>query len=417
MPRDCKARVHRRYCELVRQEAALPQADRFYTNRLRGPLNFNPPPEPELLVRGHVYTWGGYGVVVTKLGQAIERLHGVPVRYEPIKVPAGLGGAPPFVADRLVQRPQAKWELLMDTPNEQPMMGRRVCWFTMWESTRLLPAQVEALNRVAAVFVPSTWNVATFRASGVTVPIHAVGLGIDPADGWAPAPLPAGGPTVFGMAARRMHGGIRKGVEELLRAWPIAFPRGSERVRLRIKMFPDCFADLKYRPRDPRITFDLDPMTTAEMVAWTKACTVGVFPSRSEGWGLHQHEFLACGRPIIAIRQTGVADYFEPEHGWVLQGRWQPARGVYAGIGDWYVPDLRSLVAGLRKAHASRKECRRRGAAGAAAVGRLTWDRAANTLVRLLRAHGQLPADDRPRPRPPKPRLALGVNQRVLDPG
>lgn len=65
-------------------------------------------------------------------------------------------------------------------------VDKRTIVLTMWEGTELKPHWIDRLNRAALVVVPSQWNVVTFQAAGVTVPIVKVPLGYDP-DLYCPA--------------------------------------------------------------------------------------------------------------------------------------------------------------------------------------------------------------------------------------
>src|SRR5690606_38955358 len=113
----------------------------------------------------------------------------------------------------------------------------RIHW-TMWETDQLPPRYVQLLNTCVAVIVPCKWNYESFKKSGVRVPMYIVPLGTDTA---VFKPSYAKHPTVFtvGTAARTAHGGIRKGVDDVVYAFLRAFPTETD-VKLTIKIFPDC---------------------------------------------------------------------------------------------------------------------------------------------------------------------------------
>ena len=58
--------------------------------------------------------------------------------------------------------------------------GRYKIGFTMLETDRIPDEWVRQANRMDEVWVPSTFNVDTFRRSGVIRPLHVVPLGVDP---------------------------------------------------------------------------------------------------------------------------------------------------------------------------------------------------------------------------------------------
>lgn len=181
--------------------------------------------------------------------------------------------------------------------------------FTMWESTRLPRAGVEALNAKASlVIVPSRWCAAVFSANGVTAPLAIVPLGVDrsvfyPVGGKMP------GRNVFGAAGRLAHGGKRKGIEDVIAAFGKAFPMGKEKASLKLKLFDDS----PIPPfKDKRISVDTRLLFDEQMREWYLSLSCFVSAAKGEGWGLHVHEAIACGIPVLAPAHSGLADLVSP---------------------------------------------------------------------------------------------------------
>lgn len=346
-------------------------------------------PADRVLIRSHLYAHGGYGQIAEWLGRGLESL-GSAVAYESICEETQFLPLQGFVADRLLGRGGAAadpWELLLTVPHGAPADRRAAVFFTMWEVDRLRPGSATGLDRARMAVVPCRWNVEVLRSSGVRadLPIRVVPLGIDPSEGWAPAPIPADGPTVFATAGRLAHGGDRKGVASVVRAFKAAFPRGTpgaDGVRLMVKVVEDDAAKLgDAAGRDGRIAVHSRALTAPEMADWSRRAHVGVFATCGEGWGLHLLQFMALGRPILAPMATAIPDYFEPSCGWPLGWRWTPARDFYGGYGArWAEPEFDAIVAAMRAAHADRAEVRRRGAVAAARAAEFTWGRTAREL-------------------------------------
>lgn len=61
-----------------------------------GSVSRNQEPDKRILIRAHVYSWGGYGQMAEHLGRALERL-GYPVAYDPLMVAEEFGAAQPFI--------------------------------------------------------------------------------------------------------------------------------------------------------------------------------------------------------------------------------------------------------------------------------------------------------------------------------
>jgi len=65
---------------------------------------------------------------------------------------------------------------------------------------------------------------------------------------------------------------------------------------------------------------------------------------------LHVHEAMACGRPVIACRYSGTAEFFNSSCGWEIAYDEVPATGImYEGLGNWAMPRHDSMVDALGK--------------------------------------------------------------------
>jgi teichuronic acid biosynthesis glycosyltransferase TuaC len=95
---------------------------------------------------------------------------------------------------------------------------------------------------------------------------------------------------------------------------------------------------LKKRVRDlgleDRVHF-LGFMNTSDLPVWINACDLFVLPSLEEGFGIAQIEALACGKPVIATKNSGSMEILtDPEVG-ILCDRADPedfARGILLGL-------------------------------------------------------------------------------------
>lgn len=207
----------------------------------------------------------------------------------------------------------------------------------MWESTRLPDNAVAALNKHASLIItPCRWCATTFSANGVNVPIKIVPLGVDLKVFKLQTRPPLEG-IVIGAAGRVGHGGPRKGIEDVIKAFQMAFPSGKQ-ARLKLKLFDDCYVPSF---NDGRIEIELGTISDEAMADWYHSLSCFVCLAKGEGWGLHVHEALACGVPVIAPAYGGLADLVAPKLRFTLV-KASESYAVNEGYqGHWCQPDLK----------------------------------------------------------------------------
>lgn len=193
---------------------------------------------------------------------------------------------------------------------------------SMFETDGLPADWVPRLNAMDEVWVPTAFNVETFRAAGVDVPIHVVPGGVHPDAFIGAEPLPIDGlrSTVF---LSVFEWSFRKGWDVLLRAWAKAFSAHDD-VTLLLRTYPMrrpgshmTPADIERqintflgnlgtsRKRVAPIVVLHEPVPDAEMPRLYATATAYVSPTRGEGWGRPMLEAMATGLPVIATRWSG----------------------------------------------------------------------------------------------------------------
>jgi glycosyltransferase involved in cell wall biosynthesis len=386
-PRGMKATMDR-LAELL--DAPVPATA---PDRLRGQAVAEPPADDRLLLRfEHLNSWTGYGQIGLETGQALERI-GVPVALDFRMKDKLYYDLPSWAKERLTPAPAGSWVLQLGTPGMAVDTTRRTVAFTMWESAGLHPAYVEQLEKAAAVIVPCHHNAVVISAAFAGAqkpcpPLYVVPMGCDPKVYFERPRRPEDGRTVFGGAGRMAHGGIRKGLVELARAFVRAFPEGTEPVELQLKVWPDC--KLKDLPDDPRVKVVRNPMTPAQIAEWYAGLDCYATASKGEGWGLQTLQAMAVGRPVIAAKWSGTAEFFGGQCGYEVGFDYAPAGEFYAGAGSWIVPREADIAAAMRRVHAEPAEARARGAAAAARAAHFTWERTACELRQALVKIGML---------------------------
>lgn len=338
-----------------------------------------------VMVRTPLNVHTGYGQVGVQLVAGLERM-GFQVKIRSSEIQETFAKLPEGILSKLVSQPgPAAWELLLATPHWAPTAGKRTLFFTMWEATRLIPEWVKHLNMAECILVPSQWNASCFSACGVDRPIRMIPLGVD-TQVFRYSPMRMEGPCVFGTAGRTEGGGMRKGFDRVMSAFQMAFP--SERdVELQVKGFPDCKISTA---KDPRVTTIKQFFNEAELARWFERLTCFVSGSRSEGWGLMQHQALATGRPLISVKFGGVAEFFSEEMGYPVSFRLKRAEGIYQNCGHWADPNVDDMAKQMRRVYEQREDARQRGVKGAVMVSQFSWDRTVRELRGVMQEIGMI---------------------------
>lgn len=199
---------------------------------------------------------------------------------------------------------------------------------TMFETDRLPPDWVAKLNLLDEVWVPSSFNVETFRSAGVTVPIGVVPGGVDGSlyrPGLKPLPLAGVRGCVFLALFEWSH---RKAPDVLLRAWAEAF-RPDEDVSLVLRcstrqsfdgdsgssvaemVDAELAAIGRTRSDVAPIVILGQQLPTSSMPRLLAAADVFVGVSRGEGWGRPLMEAMACAKTTIGTRWGGNLEFMD----------------------------------------------------------------------------------------------------------
>ena len=340
---------------------------------------------------GAVNSYTGYGLHGIRIVRDLERLAGVRVNIRALNTSEAFGAKiPTDIRERIALAPQPEpWELLLHPPNFYPTPGKKTAYFTMWETTSLPHGGALSLNQASVIIVPCEFNAVAFSAGGVTAPIRIVNLGVDESIfRFSPVRLDHSRPitTVFGAAGRMAHGGVRKGINEVIDVFQKTFVNG-ENVQLRIKCFPDCNVS---EVSDPRVSITKKYLSDEEMGKWMREIHCFVSMARGEGWGLLQHQAMAVGRPVISVAFGGVREFLNQSNALVVSHRLEPAQHSYAQCGLWAVPDPGSVAMAMTWVHDNLSSALRVGEIASTTVSNFTWSRHSSSLVSVLNEFGAL---------------------------
>jgi GT2 family glycosyltransferase len=274
--------------------------------------------------------------------------------------------------------------------------GRRKVGWSMLEVTGLPPSWVDGCNRMDEVWVPASFNVETFRRSGVTVPVRVMPLGVD---------VNYYNPQITGFRPSSrftflsvFEWGERKAPEILLRAFAEEFKHSEDALLLLSVFNCDPQVDVEREvasldlPASAPIVVMLNPeFSDYQMGALYRSADCFVSPTRGEGWGMTVLEAMACGLPAIATGWSGIADFLHDGIGYPLDSTLVPARArcpYYDGF-EWAEPDFDHLRFLLREVYENPDGARAKGMAAAAEVAsKWTWGHAASRVKERLLALG-----------------------------
>ncbi len=269
--------------------------------------------------------------------------------------------------------------------------------YTMLEVTGIPEEWARQANMMDEVWVPSSFNVETFRNSGVTVPMYTIPLGVDPN---------YYNPYIKGHKHHNKYAfltvfewGERKAPELLLRAYNRAFTSADDVVLICKLINNDPGIDVHKelekldlnRPGSPDIVIlHNTKFQDYEMPVLYRSADCFVTATRGEGWGMPILEAMACGVPTIATNWSAQTDFFNEEVGYPIDVKKlidAEAKCPYYEGFQWAHPDEDHLVHLMRYVYEHREEAAAKGMhASEVALSKWTWDAAAEKMIERLDA-------------------------------
>jgi glycosyltransferase involved in cell wall biosynthesis len=267
-----------------------------------------------------------------------------------------------------------------------PLKGRfpRAVSVTTWETDRLPAHYVQALNRVAEVWVPSTFNQEVFAGQLRTPvyrlphPVHDLGVPrysreeLDREMNWTP------GSFVFLAVGTWQE---RKNLGGVIEAFLRAFPRESD-VRLVVKTSfsftpePLARAHIAQAGARARIPFWSTVMQRIHIYPqpWPAECLASLYARadcyvslhRGEGWCYPLFDAACAGTPVVATGYSGPMDYLDPCFHRLV--RFELTHAAREGQGprfsfdasmQWAEPDIEHAALQMRAVYENHAEARR----------------------------------------------------------
>jgi len=341
-----------------------------------------PPAEPlpliaPLLWAGPFYDPSGYGTEARGFVQAIDRRGIAPVLRRVGNHSERFRAAwPPRLRDRLdhllaLPDPARCIAVLHLPPTflERLTVAEYMVARTMFETDGLPAAMVDRCNQMDELWVPSEFNIQTFRKAGVRAKLVRIPGAIDAerfATSAVPLAIPGSRSTVF---LSTIEWKPRKEWQTLLRAWSEAFSAHDDVCLVLRSSVPG----LAERDHGPAINRDINAFLESvgrsrqelapiivighalpeeDMPRLYAAAHAYVAATSGEGWGYPYMEAMASGLPTIATRWSAHLDFMNADNSLLCNvERMVPAIDPFVGDMSgqhWARPDAQHLAELLR---------------------------------------------------------------------
>jgi glycosyltransferase involved in cell wall biosynthesis len=275
------------------------------------------------------------------------------------------------------------------------------------EHATLSQAALDRAGQLALVIAGSSWNESVLRANGIAGTTTVL-QGVDTAL-FHPAPRTgqfrdrfvvfSGGKLEHrkgqDLVVRAFNAFRQRHAEALLvTAWHTAWPWRDQELAVLTGTVPaqpgrggavDTAGWAIANGVPPDCLVALGPVPNIAMPHVLREADVALFPNRCEGGtNLVAMECMACGVPAILSANTGHLDLLAGGDVALRLDRQAPAPWQGRDTEGWGESDVEEIVERLEAAWRDRDGARAVGARGAAFIGRMTWERQAELLVRAI---------------------------------
>lgn len=276
------------------------------------------------------------------------------------------------VAEARRPKPPARVAVTFSMPHEPSIADNPSpvkITITQFETDRVPPVHVAAVNSTDHLIVTSSFQVDVWRRSGLTIPISVMTAGVDIAQ-FTPAKRSIDGRfkiLLLGALSRRKN--AEAGVRIFQRASE-GDPSWALTIKSRrVNPYPFQLA----ANQDPRIRVLSGDVTPQEIVNLYHSHDCFLWPSKGEGIGLPPLEAMATGMEVVSACHSGMRDFINEQWAWPIRtARIVPADApeenfsdhyvaVYGPVGNYWEPDEAHAAEQLRECYFAWRDGRRKG--------------------------------------------------------
>ena len=265
--------------------------------------------------------------------------------------------------------------LNLSHPLTHVINGKNKNYFTMWESDKIGDFFIDKVNLLDHIIVPNQWNKNTFESCGCVSKISVVNLGIDVK---IYNYVPSNNNEIFTFGTG--NDDPRKRLPDIIKCFIKAFPNEKD-VRLSIKISNQQ----SQKFADNRIVFNTQNLTKQQLRDWYVSNDVFVSAVSAEGWGLMQHESMACGRPVIAANYAGLKEFMTEQNGFCLNYDEVDASGFWEFPGaKWSKYNEEHMIETMRYCYHNRNIVTEKGKIASVDACKLSSDVFIKNLLNVL---------------------------------
>jgi glycosyltransferase involved in cell wall biosynthesis len=214
---------------------------------------------------------------------------------------------------------------------------------TFWETNRLPDSWVFNCNRMDEVWTASRFMRDVFINSGVSVPVHAFNLGVDP-EIFFPVKRTQNRPFTFlsiGSPSTRKNS--QMSVDAFIKVFG-----GQEGYRMIYKSNGPADArsfinGMRGKLNHPQIEVIDWEVSVEELGRIYDCADCLLYPTSGEGWGLIPFQAIAKGIPTICTNATACEEYAHMSVPLDYEWSTDKMSGIYDGAGYWAKPNFDDL--------------------------------------------------------------------------
>ena len=254
-------------------------------------------------------------------------------------------------------------------------------FFTMWETDRITEYWAYIMStKCISVITPNQWNIDAFEKEGVTVPMQKCPLFAN--DIYQYKTPQNNDKLIIGISSSVID--ERKNILPFINKFNESF-QNNDNVELWVKTTKSNVSKIpKYLNKNLKIfaqSFD-----TEELMNWYHSIDVLVSPTKSEGWGMMQHEAMMCGRPVMCAHYGGLLEFVNEKNSIPIKFNEEFPEDTYFAYsnGRWANPDLDDCMNKIKWCMRNKHKLIHMGIEAHNSVKHLTLKNTINTLNSII---------------------------------